>query len=160
MRAFLMGFVYAGRGVARTVREEKNMRFHLCAAFYVLLFSLFYSFSRAEYCILFIVIFLVFSMEMVNTSIERIVDKIFPEQNETAGLAKDIAAGAVLMVSIGAAVCGFLLFWDIRVFSTILTYFSTHLLMSVLLLLSIVLCVWFVLGFGAGSKNTAKKEEK
>lgn len=156
MRAFLMGFVYAGRGFAKTVREEKNMRFHLCAAFYVLLFSLFYSFSRVEYCILFIVIFLVFATEMVNTSIERIIDKLVREQNKTAGSAKDIAAGAVLMASIGAAVCGILLFWDLQVFRQIFAYFAANPVLLVLLLLSIIFCIWFVLGFGSGAKKGEK----
>lgn len=160
MRAFLMGFVYAGRGIAKAVREEKNMRFHLCAAVYVLVFSLFYSLSRLEYCMVFIVIFLVFATELANTAVEHIVDKLCPEQNRTAGLAKDVAAGAVLMVCIGAAVCGFLLFWDLRVFAGIFAWFTARPLMLVLFVLSLAASVWFVLGYGAVPQKTDKKEEK
>ena len=160
MRTFLMGFVYAGRGVKKAVQEERNMRFHLCAAFYVLLFSLFYRLTRLEYAAVFIVIFSVFSAEMINTSIECVVDQLTPEKNSSACFAKDVAAGAVLMASIGAAICGFLLFWDTETFARIVAYFSTHLFLLALLVLSIAFSCWFIFGWGRVPKDKAQKGEK
>ena len=45
---FVDSFLYAAQGIRTAVREERNMRFHLCAAFYVYLFSLFYGFGKTE----------------------------------------------------------------------------------------------------------------
>ncbi len=138
MRAFLKGFACAGRGLATAIKEERNMRFHLCAAVYVLVFSLFYSFSVTEYCLLFLFIFLVLAMETLNSAIERLVDGLSPAHSQTAGLVKDIAAGAVLLVCVGATACGFLLFWDVAAFAAIFRWFATRPLMLFLLCVSLV----------------------
>ena len=49
---FVDSFLYAAQGIRTAVREERNMRFHLCAAFYVYLFSLFYGFGKTEYILI------------------------------------------------------------------------------------------------------------
>ena len=95
---FLHSFRYAVQGVRTALREERNLRFHVCAAFYVYVFSLFYEFTRAEYCLITIMVGGVMALELVNSSLERAVERPVPERYMTAGAVKDMAAGAVLGV--------------------------------------------------------------
>ena len=107
---FLHSFRYAVQGVRTALREERNLRFHVCAAFYVYVFSLFYEFTRAEYCLITIMVGGVMALELVNSSLERAVERPVPERYMTAGAVKDMAAGAVLVFSIASGVrCAFVL---------------------------------------------------
>lgn len=146
MKTFFRSFVYAANGIKTAMLEERNLRFHICVAVYVYILSLFYDFSRAEYAVLTVIIVGVLALELVNSAVERSVSRPAPEQYRTAGAVKDIAAGAVLVYCVGAVVCGIVLFWDTTVFSKIYLYFSTHLVVFIILLISIVLCIWFVFG--------------
>lgn len=103
LRRFLRGFHYAASGIWAALRAERNLRFHLCAAVYVLLFSRFYSFGRLEYALLFLCIGGVMSLELANSAVERAVDRPDAEHWAAAGLAKDMAAGAP---STGAGAAG------------------------------------------------------
>ena len=128
------------------MRQERNMRFHLCAACYVYFFSLFYDFSKTQYAVLTIVVCGVIALEMLNSSLERCVDRPSPDRYMTAGVVKDMAAGAVLVYSIGAAVCGILLFWDIKVMRDILSFFVQTPLAAVCFAVSIIASAWFIFG--------------
>ena len=77
---FLHSFRYAVQGVRTALREERNLRFHVCAAFYVYVFSLFYEFTRAEYCLITIMVGGVMALELVNSSLERAVERPVPER--------------------------------------------------------------------------------
>jgi len=121
---FLKGFFYAGRGIALVV-WERNFRFHLCAAAFVIFFAArFYDFSRGEWAALLLTCGAVLSLEAVNTAIERLCDKISPEQDPKIGAVKDIAAGAVLISAIIAAAVGVCLFWNTERFAEIAAFFS------------------------------------
>ena len=86
------------------------MRFHLCAAFYVYLFSLFYGFGKTEYILITLMVCGVLALELVNASLERTVERPAPDRYMTAGVVKDMAAGAgwlLLGAQLGASlVCG------------------------------------------------------
>ena len=153
MLAFFKGFTYAAKGIKTAFLEERNMRFHFCAGFYVFLFSLFYPFGKIEYLILFIIVAGVLSLEMVNSALERVVDKPTPAKYKIAGDIKDIGAGAVLLFCIAAAACGVILFWDISVFKKIYFYFTNNIFMLVLLFISLVFCFWLVFLFGKPKKQ-------
>lgn len=143
---FYASFLYAAQGIRTALREERNMRFHLCTGFYVYLFSMFYDFTRTEYCLITIMVCGVLALELVNSSLERTVERPSPDRYRTAGVVKDMAAGGVLVFSIGAAVCGVLLYWDLAAFGRIWAFFSTHWLALGLLAGSLV-CAWlFVFG--------------
>ena len=86
------------------------MRFHLSAAVLVTAFSLVYGLERAEFGLLFFAIGLVVALEAINTAVERLTDLVSPGFHPLAGMAKDIAAGAVLAGAVTAAVIGCLLF--------------------------------------------------
>ena len=99
------------------------MRFHLCAAFYVYLFSLFYGFGKTEYILITLMVCGVLALELVNSSLERTVERPAPDRYMTAGVVKDMAAGAVLVFSIGCAVCA-VLFWDVAAFRRMFAFFA------------------------------------
>ena len=82
----------------------------MIVALMVIAGGIFLEISRNEWLILFIWIILVLSAEMINTAIELITDKVYPEWNETAGKIKDIAAGAVFLAVIGAVLSGLFIF--------------------------------------------------
>lgn len=144
MRSFVNGFWYAARGVAAAIKQERNFRVHICVALYVLYFSTFYQLSRVQYALLCVVIAAVLALEMVNSAIERVVDSFVKEKNSTAKTSKDMAAGAVLIASVGAVFCGFLLFWNTEIFLAIIAYFTAAPWRLLLLAASLCLSVWFV----------------
>lgn len=150
MKRFFKGFYYAGKGIFRAVKEERNMRFHLCAAVYVYLFSLFYSFTAVQYCILTVLVCGVLALEMMNSAVERAVDKPDKQHDEAAGCAKDMAAGGVLLFCVGCAACGVWLFWDTAAFARIGAFFAVRWWAAVLLALSLAGSAWFV--FKKGDK--------
>lgn len=143
---FLDSFRYAAQGICAAVRQERNMRFHLCAAFYVYLFSLFYRFGKTEYMLITLMVCGVLALELVNSSLERTVERPAPDQYRTAGVVKDMAAGAVLVFSIGCAVCGVLLFWDVAAFRRMAAFFAKNPLCAVLLAASLAASWRFIFG--------------
>jgi len=103
-------FVFAWRGITAFVLREKNARIHLFAAVLVLLSAWYFKVTLIEWCVLLLCIALVIITEMVNTSIELIVDKVYPDIHPKAARIKDIAAGAVLIASGVAAIVGGIIF--------------------------------------------------
>ena len=93
---------------------------------YVTAFSFFYELKRAEYVLLMLTFSSVISAELINTAIEAAVDLCSPEQHRLAKLAKDAAAGAVLVTAFFAVIVGVLLFGDIAVIKEIFRYYGSH----------------------------------
>lgn len=110
--SFFKSFLYAFQGIKAGLEQERNLRFHLVTALFVLYFSIFYDFGKTEYALLLILICGVISLELVNSAIERAVEKPSPDKFFITGTVKDMAAGAVLVFSLAAAGCGILLFWQ------------------------------------------------
>lgn len=98
-------------GVIYSVKTQRHMRYHLYAALAALILSLVLSISRTEFILLCMAIVLVLTMEMLNTAIETTVDMISVEYHPLAKIAKDIAAGVVLIASIGALTLGYLILY-------------------------------------------------
>ena len=111
-RSLIDSFNYAVSGIIYTLKTERNMRIHLIIAILVVLLSLFFDFSRSELLLLFFTIALVLMAEMINTAIERTVDLVTDEFHPLARLAKDIAAGGVLIAALNSIAVGYLLFFD------------------------------------------------
>ncbi len=109
-RAFIGGFDHAWEGISRAVRTQRNMRFHALAASAVVVAGIVFRVGLVEFVVLLLAITLVMAAELVNTAVEAVVDLISPERHPLAKIAKDAAAGAVLVASIGAAVIGSLIF--------------------------------------------------
>ena len=94
------------------MRTQRNMRFHVVVAAVVLVLSLLVGVSKLELAILVLVIAGVFVTEMLNTALEFAVDLVTREYHPLAKLAKDVSAGAVLVVSVGALAVGYLILAD------------------------------------------------
>ena len=123
LKAFFKAFTYAFAGIVHGIKRERNIRFHLCAAVTVLAFMGFYDLTAAEKCVVFLCIGGVISAELINTAVENAVDMCSKEICPAAKAAKDCAAGAVLVMSVCAAVCGVVIFWDRAVFNDIAEFF-------------------------------------
>jgi diacylglycerol kinase len=103
---FLLGFTYAFRGLWHALRTQRNARVHLACACVVTIAGLLLRLSASEFALLYVAIAGVFIAEMFNTVIEICVDLARPEYDPLAGLAKDVAAGAVLLSALLAVVIG------------------------------------------------------
>jgi len=112
VRKLIDSFNYAIEGIIHTLQTQKNMRIHFVIAIGILITSLFFDLSKTELLILFISITLVFVLEMINTAIEAAIDLFANYYHPLARIAKNVAAGAVLIAAINAVFVGYLLFFD------------------------------------------------
>lgn len=108
---FLDSFSFAVTGIKTAFAEERNMRKHAVSALLVLVAGLIFKVSIVEWMMLALCVFLVITFEIVNSAIENVVDLASDYHfSMRAKKAKDMAAGAVLMVSILAVIIGVLIF--------------------------------------------------
>ena len=103
-------FRYAFQGIARLFRTQANARIHLLATVVVVLAGFYFEISTLEWCCCALSIAAMFSAEAFNTAIEDLTDLVSPDYHPLAGHAKDVAAGAVFLMAIGASVVGALVF--------------------------------------------------
>ena len=101
---FARGFVYAWNGIYAAIKEERNFRFHLCAALYAFVAAYWAGLSAVETALIALCVAAVMAMELMNSAVERAVDKPDTTHWWTAGAAKDMAAGAVLVMALGTLV--------------------------------------------------------
>ncbi|WP_449076359.1 diacylglycerol kinase family protein [Ruminococcus sp.] len=153
MKKQIFGFKCAFKGIIRTINSESHMRFHIVAGIYVLLFSMFYSFSPAQYAVLVLLITLVMALETVNTCIEDLCGLVADRYEPLVKFAKDAAAGAVLIVAMGAVAIACIFFLDFNVINTIFTFFAENLLYLIFLLISAVISAFFVVLGPVGIKE-------
>src|SRR5262249_59064131 len=97
-------------GILHAFSSQRHLRFHFFLAILVLLAGVVWGLPRTELLILFTSISLVIITELVNTAIEGVVDLVTTVYHPLAKLAKDIAAGAVLVAAFNAIVVGTILF--------------------------------------------------
>src|SRR5207245_5975222 len=101
-------FNYAVEGIIHVLRTHRNMRYHFIAALGVLVLALVLGVDRIQLVGLFLAIAFVLVAEMINSAIEAAIDVATSSFDPLAKLAKDIAAGAVLIASINAIAGGYL----------------------------------------------------
>lgn len=95
-------------GVLWAARTQRHMLIHLLAAVAVLVLALTLRLTLLEFALLALAIVLVLFAELVNTAVEVVVDLASPGDHPLARRAKDVAAGAVLVASVGALIMGYL----------------------------------------------------
>lgn len=105
-------FNYAIDGIIETVRTQRNMRIHLISALCVLIACFVIDISRAEFLILCITVTMVLAAEVINTAIEATIDVAANHYHPLAKIAKNAAAGAVLITAVNALIVGYIIFWD------------------------------------------------
>lgn len=103
-------FKYAGTGIFSAFKTELNMQVHLCMMLLVILCGIVFNISLAEWRLCIILFGIVIGAEIFNTAIETVVDLVMPNINEKAKLAKDLSAGAVLVIATSAAIVGLTIF--------------------------------------------------
>lgn len=103
-------FGYAFAGIFTGIRKERNMKIHCLAMFGVICAGILLQISALEWCICFVLFGLILSLELVNTAVEAVVDLVTEEKKPLAKIAKDTAAGAVLISAIMAVIVGCILF--------------------------------------------------
>lgn len=96
-------------GIFWATRTQKHMRSHFLSALILLFAVLFLRVSALEFTLLAVSVSFVLFAELMNTAIEAVVDMVSPEYHPLAKVAKDVAAGAVLVATVGAAVMGYLI---------------------------------------------------
>jgi diacylglycerol kinase (ATP) len=107
-KGFIGSLNCAIEGILWAVKTQRHMLFHLLAAILVLVGTLVLRLTLHEFALLALAITLVLFAELVNTAIEVTVDLVSPDFHPLAQRAKDVAAGAVLLASVGAMVLGYL----------------------------------------------------
>lgn len=107
----LASFRYALEGLKYTLVTQRNMRIHFLAALGVLLLSLYLPLTKLEVLLLFVCILLVLVAELFNTAVEVVIDMMTEEFHPLAKVAKDVAAGAVLLSAGMAVVVGVSIFY-------------------------------------------------
>lgn len=157
MKKQILSFKNAFSGVWAVIKSESHMRFHMVAAFYVILFSFFYDFTAAQWAILLTLIGFVMTLEIVNTCIEQLCNLCADRYDPLVKLIKDAASGAVLVAAAAAAAVAVIFFWNFDVILSIAGFFACNPVLIVLLALSAVFAVIFILIGPTGIKNVILK---
>lgn len=104
-------FINALRGILLMAKTERNFQIEL-AAFFINLFLIFYfKLSTVDTALILMASLSVLSAEIFNTAIEKVCDIIQPDFDKRIGFIKDIAAGAVLVMVVGAVIVGIVVYW-------------------------------------------------
>jgi len=110
MKKIFKSFSFAFQGIAYTFKTQNNFKFHVLAGILAITFSFFIGISSFEWVAIILCIALVLFAELVNTSIESIVDLVSPEYHKLAKIAKDTAAASVLVLAFMSLVVAIIIF--------------------------------------------------
>ncbi len=109
---FLDAWKNAINGIIYATTTQGNIKRQLIIAVLVVIISLFFDLSKAEFLIFMFTIVLIIFAEMVNTAIETVVDLYTDLYHPKAKIAKDVAAGGVVITAINAVIVAYFLFFD------------------------------------------------
>ncbi|NTW71867.1 MAG: diacylglycerol kinase family protein [Eubacteriaceae bacterium] len=112
MKTLLKSFKYAFEGIFYSLKTQRNMRIHFLFVMLMTAAGWYFQIDQGEWLALAITFSLVITSEMFNTAIEKTVDLITEDFNKNAKIAKDVAAGAVLINALIAVAVGYLIFFD------------------------------------------------
>ena len=110
VRSFWQSLGFAIAGLRHAFRSQRNLRIHGVIAGVVIIAALVLRISRAEWAVVVSLIALVIGLELLNTAIEALVDLSSPTSHPLAKIAKDTAAGAILLVALGSLAVGLIIF--------------------------------------------------
>ena len=120
MKSLIKSFGYAFSGIFEALRYERNMRIHFVCMIYMYSFLFVYDFfeiTRTQLAVIFLANMAVVAAELINTAVERTVDLASEEYTENGKVAKDTAAGAVLVCAIFAVATGIAILGQPEAFS-------------------------------------------
>ena len=107
---FYKSLGYAISGIIQCIQKERNIKIHLVFMFLVIICGFLFQLSITEWLVCILLFGLVIYLELVNTAIESVVDLCTQEYHPLAKIAKDTAAGAVLISAIASVVIGLIIF--------------------------------------------------
>ncbi len=110
--SILQSFNHAFHGLVHVFWHQRNMRVHFLLAVSVLLAALLFDLSRVELLTVLAAITFVLVAEMLNTALESAIDLFTVEHDPRAKIAKDVAAGAVLVAAVNALLVAYFVFAD------------------------------------------------
>jgi len=110
MTKFVKSFRHALDGIRHAAKTERNFRIELVSTFIALALSFLLPLSGTELAIVFLMIGVILSLELLNTAFEHLMDMLSPQFHAKVKIIKDLAAGAVLLGSVSAAIVGVLVF--------------------------------------------------
>ncbi|MBI2120168.1 MAG: diacylglycerol kinase family protein [Parcubacteria group bacterium] len=110
-RVHIISFKHAWDGIWYSLTTQPNFQVHVIAAFAVIFAAWYFQVTKVEWIMLLFAIALVFVAEMLNTAIESVTDILILEFNKHAKIAKDVAAGMVLLSAVFAVVVGLIIFF-------------------------------------------------
>lgn len=109
-KRFIKSFGYSIDGLKYAYKYEQSMTIHFIMVIFVIAAGFFLKISLFEWLVCFMLMGLVMATELINTSIEAVVDLTCPEIHPLAKIAKDTASAAVFVFSIVAAISGLIIF--------------------------------------------------
>lgn len=109
-KKLINSFKYAIQGILSSFKTERNMKIHIFIMILVIIAGFILKINKYEWIACILCFAVVISGELFNTAIETVVDMVMPYKNDKAKIAKDIAAGAVLTLAIGAAAIGAIIY--------------------------------------------------
>lgn len=112
IQRLIKSFGYALRGLSYIFRTEPNAQIHLLAVAVTTVAGVYFNISGLEWTLQIMIICAVIAAELFNSALEEILDKLHPEQHPQIGLAKDLAAAAVLVLAIGALCVAWFIYAD------------------------------------------------
>jgi undecaprenol kinase len=110
MMKFVKSFRHAADGIRSAMSTERNFRIELIVAVVSIALSIALPLSLSERAIVLLAIGVILPLELLNTAIEHLMDMLSPQFHEKVKTIKDLAAGAVLLASVGAALVGLVVF--------------------------------------------------
>ncbi|MCZ0940076.1 MAG: diacylglycerol kinase family protein [Caldilineaceae bacterium] len=108
--SFWQSLAFALAGLRHALRSQRNLRIHIAIAAAVVIAGIVLRISRTEWAVVVTLIALVIGLELLNTAIEALVDLASPEPHSLAKVAKDTAAGAILVAALGSVAAGLVIF--------------------------------------------------
>lgn len=160
MKNLIRSFKYAFKGITYCIVHERNMRIHLCFTSFMFGFLTvhdFFEVTRTQFALLIAVCALVMALEAVNTAVEKTVDLETQERKLLAKLAKDAAAGAVLIAAIGSVAVGITILYQPEAFAAMAEYYKQNIPVLIALVVSVAAGFVFVFAGPEGIKNFFKK---
>lgn len=107
---FVKSLGYAINGIIYAFKEQHNIIYMLIIGLIAIVSIFIFKISRIEAVIVIIICFAVIILEIFNTALEKLIDKLHPKQNIIIGIVKDMLAGAVLLASVMAVFVGIMIF--------------------------------------------------
>ena len=147
MKSLIKSFGYAFEGIFTAITKERNMRIHIVCMIYMFFFLFafdFFEITKTQLAILLIACGQVVAAELINTAIEAIIDSQGEEHTKHGKIAKDCAAGAVLIFTIFSVLCGIAIMYQPKAFELLFAYFIENPIAIVLFAISVIIFTIFI----------------